>query len=264
MVIKIWKETFNLLRERPKIILPFLVLGIVNALLLYLLYLTPQRPVAYVLAPLVRTFLGEKFLHYPFNLFILPKLFYYGQLLVYAFVGMLMTAVGVGMVGDAFQGKGSSFLINFIRSFKRYFALLGVWILTFGVTVLFLQIFPKQDKFMNLGIVSASFLLSIFVQILFIYTIPLIIIERRKFFAALKNNFIFLIKVFIPTVLLIILPSLFYLPVLIIKDKMGFLTKQFFPEIVVGVLGLGLLTSFIIDFWVTLSTTVLFVKKEGL
>ena len=133
--ITIFREAFNILRKYPRIIVPFAVTGICNVLALYMVYLTPQRPFIYLFGPPIKAFWGIKFLHYPFNLYLLPKLFYYASICVGATAGVLMSAVAIGMIRDSYTGKSvPSFFSNFSISLKRYFALFGIWFITFIIS----------------------------------------------------------------------------------------------------------------------------------
>ncbi|RKY33637.1 MAG: hypothetical protein DRP68_01675 [Candidatus Omnitrophota bacterium] len=264
-VIEVWKETFRILKRYPKILLPFFIIGALNALLLYFIYLAPQRPVFYFLGPPIRVFFGEKFLHYPYNFFLLPKLFNYGEIFLSALLGMVITAVAVGMISEAIKKERPHFLINFIKSIKRYFALLVVWFLSFILGTIVVKVggsFFEHSKILGeLTWGSIVFILAVCAQLLFIYAVPLLIIEKKKLILALKENLFILRRLFLPTLILVLIPTLIYLPILAGRAKALFLINKFFPEIILGVLGIGVAVSFFIDLMVITSTTILFLKR---
>jgi hypothetical protein len=261
VAIKIWREVISILRKHPKIFIPFIILGVLNAFMLYLLYLTPQRPVAYILAPPIRVFFGERFLHYPFNLFILPKLFNYAKIALGGLLGMLMSAWAISIVSNVVKANKASLLINFKKSIKRYFSLLAVWSLAFILVSLVTKFFKPQNG-SKIIFTFIYFFLVISIQILFIYIIPLLIIERRKLFSALKENLFVLKKLFMPTIALVLFPTIIYLPILIARAKTELLVNKFFPEIILIILAVGIAVSFIIDLVITISTTILFLKNS--
>ena len=86
----VWKEVGRIVAKRPTVALPFLIAGLINAIALYILYLAPQHPVSALLAPPIRVYFGEQFLHYPANFLLLPRLFYAGEMVIDAFFGMFM------------------------------------------------------------------------------------------------------------------------------------------------------------------------------
>jgi len=262
--IKAWKDTLGILQKHPKVLVPFVIAGIANGLALYLLFLAPQRPVSYVLAPPVRAFFGERFLHYPFHLFLLPKLLYYAQILVSASVGILMTGVAIGMLKDVKAGLRCGLFRNLFISLKRYFGLLGIWMVIFLITFPLTRVYKVVDLNESLlGLVSyVIYLVAIFIQFIFIYAMPALIIEKRNILSSIKRGLWFLKRFFFPTLLLVMVPVLLYLPVMLLKQNLGQLVNKFFPEIIVIVLGAGIFITLIIDILTTACPTVIFLKEK--
>ncbi len=266
-VFKTWQESWRLIRKHPVVFAPFVIAAGCSLIALYILFLAPQRPLSYLLAPPIRAVAGEKFLHYPFNFIILPKLFRLGDLFVGALVGMLMSAVGVGIVAEGLTGKRPSFLINFIVAGKRYFALVAVWLISFGAITLAMKLIPQMfdSRFVIVKafFVAISLGLSILIQAMFIYTVPVLILERQKLIPALRENFRMVLKYFLPTLILVLIPALVYVPVLLLKSYAVAFVHTTFPETVLIILGAGIVVTFFIDVWVTVSITTFFLKKRN-
>jgi hypothetical protein len=260
-----WKETFALLNKRPKIIIPFLVTGILNIIAIYLLYYAPQRPVSFVLGPPIIRFFGEKFLHYPTNFLILPKLVNYAELAIGALFGMLMTAVAVHMIWDVKNGERALFFVNLIRSLKRYISLLVIWGISFGILTGVSKILSKTPALKTIPkgqFITLYFFIAVLINMLLIYAVPLLIIKKRNLFGALSHSIVVLAKSFFTTLILVAVPSLFYLPVIMAKSKTVTLIDKFFPEIILTVLITGVIVSIISELIITTSITVLFLNKE--
>ncbi|MDD5069624.1 MAG: hypothetical protein PHV17_02750, partial [Candidatus Omnitrophica bacterium] len=225
-----------------------------------------QRPVSVVLAPIVRAFFGDKFLHYPYNLFLLPELFRYGQILVEMFVGVFMTATLVAMLDEINSGERLSFPVALVRSGRRYPALIITWIIIFGITKgaweVMTKFAPQAENFLGVLVTIFSFFVYIISQILFIYLVPLIIIKREKLVVALKDNFKVVKKLFLPTIPLAVIPSVFYLPIIVARLKLLFFVKTFEPEAVIVILAVGIFVTFIVNLVITISTTLLFLENE--
>lgn len=268
LVIKVWKETFNLLARYPRIVIPFIIAAALNAAALYLLFLAPQRPVSYLLAPPIRVFFGEKFLHYPFNLFLLPKLFYYAQVCVSASIGVLMLGMAISMLSEAHRGMIPRIFSNLGIAFKRYFSLFAVWGLLFLFNIAFLklvQITNWNEKISLAVMPYFNYFVAVFIQILFIYTMPALIIEKKKIFSAIKSNFSTLIRFFFPTVILALVPSFLYIPIIFIRNtSMPSLIQRYKPDVILFVLGASIFISFIIDFFLTIFPTLVFLRNENL
>ncbi len=264
--LKILRESFYILKDNPKLFIPFILGGAFNGLALYLIYLIPQRPFLYLFGPPVKVFFGERFLHYPFNLYLLPKLFYYATSFVSATIGVLMTALAIGMIKNIYSKEDTLITPNFIYALKRYFALFSVWFVTFIILFFFvkgIRLFPLKLKGLALNIVPYFIYIgTIFIQLLFIYVIPVLIIEKKSIINSFLNGIIFLKKVFPTTLFILGLAIIIYLPVVILRQNMPFLAGAFYPEIIVVVLGISVFVSFVVDVMVTTATTLVFLKEK--
>jgi hypothetical protein len=266
-VLNVWKEAGEIVGRRPTVILPFLIACVVNLAAIFFLYLAPQRPVLTLLGPPIRTFFSEYYLHYPNNFILLPRLCNYAEIIIAGFFGMLMTAVGVGMIADVKRGVRASFFINLVRSLKRYFALFGIWLLTFGLIFGFSKLIPLIFKpaggLAGFFIMIIYFFANILINLLFAYSIIAVIAKGMKFIPAIKKGIFLFFKFFLPTLFLAALPSLLYLPIVMLKSKTRFLIDNVFPEMVLIVLLIGAVLVAIIEFIIYLSLTVLYINKEG-
>jgi len=264
LVIKAWRESIRVLVKYPRLFIPFIVTATVNYAMLYLVYLMPQRPVAYVLAPPVRVFFGEKFLHYPFNLFIMPRLFYYGGILISATIGVLMIAVAIGMLKNIYLNNKSAASASLAFSFKRYFALLGIWLITFLLSFAFVKVvkhFHYSGIILNL-LPYLAYIGVVIIQLFFIYAVPALIIERRNILVSLLRGFIFVKKHFISSVLLLFLPALLYLPIVMLKQHIPGLIRHFYPEIIIVVLSGEIFVSLIVDILTTIPIAIVFLRNR--
>jgi len=268
VIFKVWHESWKFIRKQPVVFVPFLISGALSLLALYILFLAPQRPVAYLLAPPIRAIAGDKFLHYPYNFVLLPNLFRLADLGISAFIGMLMSAVTVGMVSDIYSGRRPSFLINIIVGLKRYFALIIVWFVSFGCIALAMKFLPGlfnlQARLGKSIFITVSLGISVFIQLCFIYMLPLLIIARKKLIPAFFENLKMLGLRLIPTIFLVVIPTLFYVPILILKSYASLFARTNFPESVLIVLGVGVVVTLLVDFWITLSITLVFLRNKDL
>lgn len=261
-----WMMTFGVFKQNPGVIIPFVLVGLLDASILLLIYLAPRPPLSALLAPPIRVFWGERFLHYPFNLLLIPRLFDYGHIISTAFIGVLMTGAAIGMLKQAIGGLKPNIIFNLIKSLRMYLRLLVIWLVMFGlVTVAFRglpAVFHFKQGAASQIVLSAAFFMSILIQALFIYAIPAVIIEEKKTWPALKRSVSFSKSAFIPTLLLVALPTLIYIPMIILRGKLPVLMSKVFPETVLIFLGIGIVISVVIDCLITSSTAILFLNKE--
>lgn len=266
-IVKVWQDSFRLIYKHPKVVVPFLVSSAVNFLALYILYLSPQRPVRVVLAPVIRKLWGEQFLHYPLNFVLLPKMFQYSEIVVSALIGIVMGAWAIGMITDIYNKGRSKMLNNSLYAASRYFSLMAVWIANYLFAMLVSKYLPVLFgglKHMHLyWSITVAFVVMVIMQVLFIFLPVILVVEKSKLVPALRSNLIALSRLAGPAVVLLLVPSMLYLPVLIVKTKIGGLMNKFSPEIVLVVLAAGVVASFLVDTLVITSTTLLYLHTKN-
>jgi hypothetical protein len=279
-ILKVFNATGNSLKNQPILFIPFLIFFIFDLISLIILYLAPRIPLSLILGPPIRTFWGEKFLHYPINFLLLPKLASLTRMGLAIFLGSLLTGLAVALVWDIYNKKQLKLKVSFGIALKKYFDL-------FAIVFIFTSFFYVLQKILALGLMhyfvtghrkllflgpgvwlgpillALNFLFAVLIQSAFIYAIPLVIIEKEKLIKSLIKSFVLFKKLFIPTVILVGLPMLFYVPIVILESKSDFLIMQLFPESVLLVLVLGCaVSSLVIDAVVTVGTTWLYLMHR--
>ena len=266
IAVDTWKATLGLFKRNPAILIPFALVGLLDAVILLLIYLAPRPPLSALLAPPIRAFWGERFLHYPSNLLLIPRLFDYGRIISTALMGVLMTGAAIGMLKQAGEGLKPKILFNLVKSLRMYLRLLVIWLAVFGLITAVLKGFPFVLR-LKPGAASqllryGGFLISILIQVIFIYAMPAVMIEEKKAWAAIKRSLSFSKSAFLASLILVMAPMLVYIPLIILRGKLALLMSKLFPEAVLIFLGLNILASVIIDCLVTCSTAILFLNKK--
>lgn len=279
-VKKVYQDSYLFLKNNPIYFYPYLILIFLEVLSILVLFLAPQNPLRLVFGPQIRTFWGERFLHYPFNFLLLPKLASYARTALAVIFGSLLTAMAVAMASDGFNNKKLNLGRSFIVALKKYlFIFIVIFVLNLGFHFarkivpigLFKYFVAGHTRLLFIGskwwlgpiAIGINFLLAVFIQALFIYIIPVFIIENKKFLSSLGMAFGFFFRLFKSTLILVLLPTLLYIPIIILSFNGAFLMNKFFPEIVLLLEFLGtLLINLIIDPVITLSTTRLYLNKR--
>jgi|GEM_PF-4497492 len=262
------KQAAVLLRRHPWVALPFVILAITEGIVLYLLFLAPQQPFASLLAPPIERFYGERYVHYPWHLLKLPELFFQCKMLLSLLPGMFLSAVLVGLVGDIQLSKRPTFWKHLNTSAHRFFTLLCIWLLNLGAIKLIgmfsTQTFAwaKAHDFLFPAQLLAFFL-SFWVQMLFLYTLPLIMLFNDSLLQALLKNFRYLKRLFFPTSVCLLIGALFYLGLFYLELDLKNLATRISPEVIVVVLSGGILMTLVINLFVTTTSTLLFIQDDS-
>lgn len=253
---RIWGESFKLMFRYPCIFLPYLILILLESCLLVFLFLAYLPILSPLLAPPIKVFFGEIYLHYPYNLLLLPTLFDYPDIVLVLIFTPLISGMTVGMVSQAREGNKPEFSRNLLLAVKKYLILLGLGVI---VTIIVFSIF-QAGKFLFLKFYTEEvakvihiptwrmfrltqyfcFFLTLLIEIFFAFCIPAVMIENKKIFGSIKCGFKVSSSLFLPTFILISVPTIFDIMIVLIKQKMiSQLMDKFFPEIVFVIMGVG-------------------------
>jgi hypothetical protein len=270
MVLKVYSNTLRILKEKPVIYLPFLIAALLEVLALLILFLAPRMPFVKLFGPPIRAFYAERFLHYPANFILLPILFSKAKMLISIIFTSLLTGLAISLTSNYYYRKQVNLSESFKQTLKRYGSLFFIFLLL----IVFFQLSAKGlnivvSKALDAGQLRSvialllNFTLAILVQAVFIYVIPVLIVEKKGLFKSLGNALVVFKKFFISTIILIGIPMLLYLPVIILQANSLFLIHRLFPESILLLSLAGIvISSLIIDPIITLSAAYLYMMQK--
>ena len=277
-ILGIWKAVIDFTLSEPRILLPFVILAALETILLWVLSCSPHFPFNYVLAPPVSRIWGPQFLHYPYIYDLLPRLFYYANMVVSVLVGSLISGMAVNMIFLSDKHKKVDLKETFFFVSKRYVSLVMLAAVLY-ITVHFIMkqppifllkyfrgghaklLFLGPQFWFNVFYPVLSFLLAVFLQGLFVYSFPFVVIKGKKFLIALFLGMRLFFRSWLKTLIVVTIPMLLYIPVTMLRDNIGMLADKFAPEVVMVVLFVGIVVgTIIVDALVTIVTTLLFIE----
>lgn len=280
LIKKAYNTSIKSLKNSPALFIPFIIFAILEVIVLVIIYLAPRMPLRLILGPVISTFWGERFLHYPVNFLLLPKIASLSRMGLAVIFSSLLSGVAVALVFAVYNKKQIKFKEAFKSALIKYaslfilvliFTLLFYFLVKLIIIVLVKYFMAGHSRLLFLGpgiwmgpILSAiNFMLALLIQSAFVYAIPLLIIEKQKLIKAVIGSFVLFKKLFIPTLILVGLPMLVYIPIIILNSKTAFLIDKVFPEFILLVSFLSIIiSSLVIDTIVTISTTFLYLLSK--
>jgi hypothetical protein len=275
---KNWLAAFSLIRQKPLVLLPFIFIGFLETLTLELLYFSNRRPLSLFFAPFIRKFWGERFLHYPEHLILLPRLFYYAQVVIYILLGAALCAITVQMVKNLRANlplKANALIKNILRRYLSLFLFaLFVMILMFalrrGELIIFRKLMPIAAKHLHPTLIKLSpyflatlmFFVNVILQTFLILAIPIIIIEKKAVFRALGRSLLLGLRNFGTLFALICLPIMLYLPITLLKTGALELISKTMPEINLWLSLIGIVISIFVESFVLICATQFILEKS--
>ncbi len=275
----ILKAAFNLFRSNKEIYFPFIIVTFSYILILELAYFIPRYPLSLFFSPIIKRIWGEEFLHYPMDLLLLPKIFYYAQIVYFIFLGGYILSI----ISKLIEGINSSEKVSFKTAFKKSlpsyihiflciaFSLMCLQILNGGYDLIIKRAYKIQStsgiffQIKSAVILSAGyikFLLGLFVSFIFAYAAPIIIIEKKRFLSAMLMNFKVIFSSFWTTLVIVFIPTILFLPILILRNNTGALVEKTFPEVQIAVIILSVIASTALNAYITAVTTLFYIYKR--
>jgi len=249
--------------KNPIILMPFVFIAFLELLVLEFIYFSSRAPLSYIANPIIRKFFGETFLHYPANLVVLPRLFYYKQVVIYVLIGAFLTAVAVNIFKNIKGGlpvKAKAMIRNTLKSYASFL----VYAILISVIVFVLQkadtfIFAKAMRLLarflpvsiapvyNIGFTIFLFLSNLIMQTFLIATIPIIVIEKVSLLKALARSIMLGLRNFLTVFTLIFLPFFIYLPIILLKSFSAQIMDRTFPEMSLYITVAGIVFTVFLD-----------------
>lgn len=279
--ITLLKTAISTLLRHSEILFPFCLILFIQLLIMEILYFAPRFPLSVFFAPLISRVSTEAYLHYPFNFIFISKAYYAIQIPLFIIINGFLIAVSVSIIAAINEDKKIRFADAVRKTLPLYvyiFIAAVMIMLAYGgissaYNALISRLVPPQPetalgtlvtKILAYGAPYIRLFFGIIANILLAFVIPIIVIERKKIFSALILNFKYLSKSFWVVSLCVLLPTLLYVPVLMLRDSTDSLIRQVFPSASLLFLILGSVVTFIIDATVTTAiATYYLLKKEN-
>lgn len=274
---KNFKVSLKQLGNHPALIMPLFFVAVLELIWLAICYYMPRPPVSYVLAPLVKAFIGEKFLHYPLNFVILGRLVFIGRIFIYFGVGLVAWAMSVACLCQInLENNNIRLFGNLNRALRYYPALLvPVFIYAFGALAVYkvprLIIATKFDlstlkPSFSIPLFIITFLLLILLESILVYVPVAVILKRVKIFSGIRTAWNFFRKHVFSTFFFILAFRSLNAASFFLKNNIPSIIYKYFsrlPEISIWIIVMEIILLFLVNFIILLATTEFFINSRG-
>ena len=280
-------QRFNLLLRssidtfinNPVILIPFATIAFIQLLAIEILYFAPCFPLSAFFNPIIKALWGGEFTHYPNNFLILPKLFQNIQIFIYLFISGYFISVSIAIIASLDDSHKIKFLMACKETFNHYIHIFSgtliMFFTFFGLHKIYniamaetLKISSMDGVFFILkriilnGAPFVNLLIGVLITTVFAFIFPAIVIEKKKIIAAIGLNFKYLWGSFWLIFLTVLIPTLFYLPVLLLRHNIDNIEQVSFPEVRILVLVLSVIVTMFIDVTIYTAITTCFLLKK--
>jgi len=260
-LIWLWMQCFKSMRNVQTFV-PFLLYAIIQTLLLFSLLNFSKSPFSGLFVPLIRSLFGEPALHYPNFFIVLSPLYSQFNIVLSGLIGIVIIGMATYIFAGTFNGDRNGLGQSFKITLPKYGILFIIWIIETAFTLLMIIGVPQilnsllQPSYRLSRIFElVGLLLAIVVASIFAYTTVLIILDKQKLFQSIAKTFLIFKKNAVTSFFLVALPTLLYFPINYLTRKAPMLVTKFSPEIIVILLGTGILISFFSSYFMIGSIT---------
>ncbi len=280
------RSAANTFAMHPIVLYPFVWIILLQLFIVEIIFFAPRFPLSHFFAPLITYFNGPQYLHYPHTISLLVNWFQgeFVQYPIYILVTTFFSGAAALTIYMINCEKTVNFKIILTETLKSYVHLIiaaslsailifylsskhGLYGLiiqrtfkiqsTTGPFYLIKQIILATAPYCNL--IMITFAIS-----LFLLATPIIVIDKKNVISALITNFKILFGSFFQILLMMLLPTLLYLPVILLKANDKIFAKLFSPEVNVAILVLDIFITVTIDaLQITTLTIFYLLQKEN-
>jgi len=260
-LIWLWMQCFKSMRSVQTFV-PFLLYAIIQTLLLYSLLNFSKPPFSSLFVPIIQSLFGEPALHYPNFFMVLSPLYSQINIILSGLIGIVIIGMATYIFAGTFNGERNGLGQSFKITLPKYGILFIIWIIETAFILVMIIGVPQilnsllQPSYRLSRIFElVGLLLAIVVASIFAYTTVLIILDKQKLFQSIAKTFLIFKKNAVTSFFLVALPTLLYFPINYLTKKAPILVTKFSPEIIVILLGTGIVISFFSSYFMIGSIT---------
>lgn len=256
-------STFAAIIHNPTIPLLFFLIALIESLALTALFLSHSGTFNKILGPIIRRLWGDRFLHYPDNFLLLPKLYNYAHIAVLTTIGLIITAIVIKQIHAWTKNEsGSTIFSSAGLAFKKYFPMLLIWIpLYLLIRTASRVIVPYLPQNALIQITSLSVVLVLF-QVVSAFIFPSIVLSGKNFFRAVGEGVWLALKSGLLLFAVLIFPIFISVGISYLKAMAPYWI-QVNPEVVLYLLYFGIIVNLLIDVFITAVSTLLYLKARN-
>ena len=243
-VLAAWSETLQLVRTHPSLFTPLGIAAAAKLAMVGTALVAPFAPFSKLLAPMVRYFWGDIYLHYPYHLALPTRWFRRSDLLFPVLLEAFLVGMTAFLCRQILTGHPAKFRQAFSETFRRYPATVIITVITSVVMLVCARLFmiPIQYAARAIpGLASNGFAIAFaiaFVTVVvasaleafFTFAIPLCVLNQIAWFRALWRSLALAWRAYGLIVITVFIVSLSYLPFILLRQGSVRMVTSGWPE----------------------------------
>ncbi len=280
LISKSWSSTIDALLTWPRLMRPFFFMAVFEIGLLVLLFVALQPPFVEKIAPVVVRYWGQGSLHFPQILLLLARLFNLSRYAIVLLIGAFATGMTIAGVEQYHNREKVSLRRVIGKTFRKYIGLIIITLIAFGAVAVLSQAVNRvaikilslsgtsgfmgiSQEYLPLLFIAAGIIAAGFVQALFVFAAPALMIDDTNFLKAVFRNFKVALSNLAAAIFLVVLPIIILIPIqLLLVDPYPLMRKSF-PEIIFVLLSADVLVTMLVNVFITISAANCYIILKG-
>lgn len=249
----------RLMFRSPSAFLPFVIYAALLCLVLFAMAFFLVPPMSAFMVPVIELLGGDRALHYPMHLVMLPDMYHLIYLPLTALVGFALFGWAVFRMGDTFQQEGSP------MDARRPYASAIPAMLVIGVVYVAAATAPAMGAaWLGAGMQSpqvvmlltlSGLVVSVALQSLLVYAPMFVRTESRGAFAALGRSIRFAGRRMVQTAMILLTAVLAHQPIDYLLRQPDKVALKFRPELIIYLLVAGIVVELFTTYLLFSATT---------
>jgi hypothetical protein len=265
-VLNAFITSLSLLKS-VKIIIPLLVYFALKLIVLASYLASTGSRWTTLWALFIRGATGDELGHYPLHLLLMQKILGRFDMILYVLIGSVVTGATTLLVSSAYRKDSVSLKAGIAGSLRAYphvaGAALVVSVLLLGAVYLTGAGAERLEiSFAPVPIGIAS-LLGLFIQALFVYAMPFVVLGGRPAFGALGGSVRAAARSFPRTFVIVLVPFVLILPLTLLEFKAGYIAARITPDVLVYLQVAGEFLHAIASYLTIGCATIVYIWRNG-
>ncbi|MCK4237107.1 MAG: hypothetical protein KAX38_08290 [Candidatus Krumholzibacteria bacterium] len=262
-VLRAFSSALSLL-QNGKLAVPLIIYFILRLAILKLYLSGIAEPWSSFWALFMRGLTSDQLSRCPAHLVLMPAILGRFDMVLGVFVQVIFDGATILLVASAFRKTLPSLKAGFSGAVKKYPHLVGVMLLaSLGILIgtnlpgIIAGHLSWSSRF---GITAAAALLGLVVQALFVYALPLVLLDRHRTIRGVGESFKIALHSIIKTFLLVALPFILTLPTMLLESKAEMIALRLSPDFMIYIHVAGEIMQVISTYLVMGGATIIFLR----
>ncbi len=264
-MLRAFMTSLILLRD-PRLIVPALISFVLQIAAMPLYIYSPGEPWLPLWALLAGGHAGTALGHYPQHLLLMPHVLGRFDIIMDIFVHSIFQGATVLMVASAFRKEDFGLGPSLFSPFRRYAHLLGVAAISsasvFAVINISEEAATSLQGTASTAVSFAGVAAGLVIQALFLYAVPLIMLDRKSFGGMLAEDLRLFARAPLLSFFIVAVPFILTLPTMLLSIKADVIAIRLEPSFMIHIQAASSFMEMISTYLISAGAAIIYIRRK--